>query len=293
MQGYWEITQQQLASSKAQLLLKDRNIEELEERHRAEIKVYKQKVKHLVYEYQSNLSRVEVDAEKHLDIAVQDHEQDLDSLKRQVRALKIELKEMELSHQELVKSMRLKQEQELVELRTDFDRRCKELYNKYANKTRLLREELELQRRNELHQLEERKNAQINSLLRSHEKSFSEIKNYYNDITVNNLALINSLKEQVEELKKKDERSERLVADISAENKRLKEPLDAALAECDQLRRQLKNYEKDKLALKNCKARLKVRYPVKMLEYHNIIICLIFYIACICDIFSRIFPKLI
>ena len=43
-------------------------------------------------------------------------------------------------------------------------------------------------------QVEERKNAQINTLMRNHEKAFSDIKNYYNDITLNNLALINTLK---------------------------------------------------------------------------------------------------
>ena len=39
--------------------------------------------------------------------------------------------------------------------------------------------------------------------MKNHEKAFSEIKHYYNDITLNNLALINSLKEQVEEMRKK------------------------------------------------------------------------------------------
>ena len=40
----------------------------------------------------------------------------------------------------------------------------------------------------------QRKNGQINALMKNHEKAFSDIKNYYNDITLNNLALINSLK---------------------------------------------------------------------------------------------------
>ena len=35
--------------------------------------------------------------------------------------------------------------------------------------------------------------------MRNHEKAFSDIKNYYNDITLNNLALINSLKVCVHE----------------------------------------------------------------------------------------------
>jgi Mg2+ and Co2+ transporter CorA len=46
----------------------------------------------------------------------------------------------------------------------------------------------------ELSEVEERKNKQIAELMKNHEKAFSEIKSYYNDITLNNLALISSLK---------------------------------------------------------------------------------------------------
>ena len=56
---------------------------------------------------------------------------------------------------------------------------------------------MELRRKTEIHEIEERKNQQINDLLRSHEKAFSDIKNYYNDITLNNLNLINTLKVSV------------------------------------------------------------------------------------------------
>ena len=59
---------------------------------------------------------------------------------------------------------------------------------------KVLREELELRRKTEIHEIEERKNGQINTLMKNHEKAFSDIKNYYNDITLNNLALINLLK---------------------------------------------------------------------------------------------------
>lgn len=46
----------------------------------------------------------------------------------------------------------------------------------------------------EMSEVEERKNTQINELTKSHELAFNEMKNYYNDITLNNLALISSLK---------------------------------------------------------------------------------------------------
>lgn len=58
-------------------------------------------------------------------------------------------------------------------------------------------------------------------------------------------------------MKRKEERLERQMADVQTENKRLTDPLQKARAELDDLRRQLANYEKDKLALNNSKTRLK------------------------------------
>ena len=58
--------------------------------------------------------------------------------------------------------------------------------------------------------VEERKNDQIEHIKRSHEKAFNEIKNYYNDITLNNLAMIATLKEEIKEKEQKIERSKNL-----------------------------------------------------------------------------------
>jgi len=74
---------------------------------------------------------------------------------------------------------------------------ARDLRHKYEEQLDALRDDLELQRKAEVHEIEERKNGQISALMRNHERAFGDIKNYYNDITLNNLALINSLKEQV------------------------------------------------------------------------------------------------
>ena len=50
-------------------------------------------------------------------------------------------------------------------------------------------------------------------------------------------------------MKKKEERLLKQMAEVSAENKRLVEPLQKAREEVEELRRQLANYEKDKTAL--------------------------------------------
>lgn len=47
---------------------------------------------------------------------------------------------------------------------------------------------------NDIHEIEERKNAHINELMKKHEKAFSEIKSYFNDITGSNMEKIKELK---------------------------------------------------------------------------------------------------
>ena len=103
---------------------------------------------------------------------------------------------MDLIHLKSSLSLRLAQgnDEEITNLRAVFEQRAVEIEQKYEKKMRGLRDEQDLRRKTELHGVEERKNSQINTLMRNHEKAFSDIKNYYNDITLNNLALINTLK---------------------------------------------------------------------------------------------------
>lgn len=112
--------------------------------------------------------------------------------------------------------------------------------------------------------------------MKKHEKAFTEIKCYYNDITQNNLDLIKTLKvlslwealfgiwcvlckllildlnpqEDVTDMKKKEAANEKLMYDIAQENKRLTEPLTRALKEVETLKKQLANYEKVELKRK-------------------------------------------
>lgn len=255
---FWEITKRQLEEKKAELRNKDREMEDAEERHQIEIKVYKQKVKHLLYEHQNNIAELKAESSVALKLAQDGHSNKEMDLRKDKRGLKVELKEQELSHEDVIKNLKKSHDEQITQLRQDFERQAREIEGKYEKKMRALRDELDLRRKTEIHEIEERKNGQINTLMKNHEKAFSDIKNYYNDITLNNLALINTLKEQVEEMKKKEERMEKKMAELMAENKRLTEPLQKAREEVEELRRQLANYEKDKETLRMTKARLKI-----------------------------------
>eukprot|EP00798_Chlamydomonas_sp_ICE-L_P022028 gene22029-29088_t len=61
--AFYEITKKELDDRKAELRNKDREGEEMEVRHQVEVKVYKQKVKHLLYEHQDNITTLKADGE--------------------------------------------------------------------------------------------------------------------------------------------------------------------------------------------------------------------------------------
>ncbi|KAB0405033.1 hypothetical protein E2I00_013566, partial [Balaenoptera physalus] len=191
---FWEITRRQLEEKKAELRNKDREMEEAEERHQVEIKVYKQKVKHLLYEHQNSLMEMKAEGTVVMKLAQKEHRVQEGTLCRDVRALKVGLKEQELASEVAVKNLRLKHAEEITKIRKDFERQVREIEAKYDKKVRMLRDELDLRRKTEIHEVEERKNGQISMLMQRHEEAFTDIRNYYNEITLNNLALINSLK---------------------------------------------------------------------------------------------------
>mmetsp|Transcript_21580 Transcript_21580/g.35747 ORF Transcript_21580/g.35747 Transcript_21580/m.35747 type:complete len:503 (-) Transcript_21580:103-1611(-) len=253
---FWEITKKELEDRKAELRNKDREMEEMEEMHQAEIKVYKQKVKHLLYEHNNNVTVLKSDAETAVKMLQDENRMKESELKGDKRTLKLDLKEKELSNEDVIKNLKLEHDKNTTKLRQEYERSARELQAKYDKKMKMLRDELELRRKNEIHEIEERKNTHINELMKKHEKAFAEIKNYYNDITHNNLDLIKSLKDEVAEMKKKEAEQDKMMFEIAQENKKLTEPLQAALKEVEQLRQELRNYDKDKMSLSNSKARL-------------------------------------
>jgi hypothetical protein len=220
------------------------------------IKVYQQKVKDLLHSHKQEGTRLKAAHEAAL-IAEQEQQRRREgALKRDKRALKLERKELDLSHQDALKALRSEHERELTMMRQQYELQARELHASHEARHRSLRSELELRRRTELHEVEERKNAHISSLLLQHERQYASMKQYYNDITHNNLDLIKALKEELAELTKRGAASEKLMWEIAQENKRLSEPLQTALREVGALRAQLGDYDRDRQSLSLAKGRV-------------------------------------
>ncbi|MCO5614785.1 hypothetical protein L7F22_069069 [Adiantum nelumboides] len=268
--SFLEIKKKELEQAKVELRVKDRNLEEMQEKHQDEIKVYNQKMKHLIYEQHNNIAAVKAEHEVALKLLrEQTAKREMELLSEQI-GLKEKIRELELAYEDTIKQVKLDHGKELTKMKQEYDVSEKELQTKTEKKIKCIRDDCELRRKQEVHEVEERKNTHINELMKKHEKAFTEIKCYYNDITQNNLDLIKTLKEDVTDMKKKEAANEKLMYDIAQENKRLTEPLTRALKEVETLKKQLANYEKDKLSLQQARAALAEHSKmVKNLEFEK------------------------
>lgn len=63
----------------------------------------------------------------------------------------------EVAHAEIIRALKVEQAKELTKLRQEFELQARELGVKYDKKMKMLRDDLELRRKQEIHEIEEHK----------------------------------------------------------------------------------------------------------------------------------------
>ena len=102
---FWIVERKNLEDTKAELRNKEREIQDLEEKQQVEIKIYKQRVKHLLFEHQHETAKNKAEAEIALKLSQDDHRAAESELKSDRRSVKLTLKEMELSHDDYIQTI--------------------------------------------------------------------------------------------------------------------------------------------------------------------------------------------
>merc|ERR1719265_2327773 len=234
--------------------------------------VHEQKVQNLEYEHKNSKRQViqegDMGIQKERDI----HTDNVVNMNREKRQIKDEFRELQFSHAEDIKMMRMQFAKGLDKLREVFEQNHKQLESQYEDQVEQLKVDLELKAKVEVHEIEERKNQHINELLFNHQEAFDEIKTYYNDITHDNLQLIRELKDEITGMREREKTNQKRMALLTQENKDLSEPLLKKQEEQRELEEKLKSYTKDKMALKNLKAhnkQLEERIQEAKQEYHG------------------------
>jgi len=256
VQQFYDLVHDEVRQLESEIRNAEANMEGMQHEHQEEIKAYLRKVVHLEYEHSNNIDA----AQQAGKLDREAEEAGFLSRKAELNHAKLTLKEdlrrEELAHENEVRGLKEVERKELQKLREEFQRNHRELEQKYQNRLNELTEDLELRRKMELHEIEERKNRHINDLIRNHDKAFAEMKAYYNAITADNLALIKTLNDDIDELKNSQYRNEQALLEMERKNELLAAPLTQAQNEVKELQAKLTNYAKDKSSLRHAKARL-------------------------------------
>ncbi|KXJ74277.1 hypothetical protein RP20_CCG013982 [Aedes albopictus] len=256
LRTFWEITRKQLEEAKAVIRNKERDVEVAQELADQDTKNVMQEMKHLQYEHQSHIGELKAEMMTQLKMAQEDHslqERELLNDKRDLRRL---LREKEENSELEVQQLKLKHSELLSQERAKFKEEIDAMTKLFEQRLQSYKEETEVRHEMELSEVEERKNGQISELIQTNENAYKEMKGYYNDITLNNLALINSMKEQMEELRIQSDKDLKNNSEVMAENRRLVEPLKQSQSELVELRKKLQYYDRDKATLNRVKTRL-------------------------------------
>jgi len=243
---------------KRQLKNLESRMEAVQKAHKDEIQIYLQKVTHVKYEHGHNMAMVDelhkqdigeeqlrFEAKREAEVGRKREEEDLLEDEQEASNKKIKMKQQDYKDQ-------------LDDIRKAHMEAQARLKSKYEQRLNTLLGELELRRRIETHELEERKNDHLNSLISNHDKAFEEMRSYYNRLTRDNLGLIKALQEELADLKVKQGQHEKTIEDYRERNKELETPKKEAETIVGELQEKLKCYQKDKASLKLSRQRIVV-----------------------------------
>ncbi|VDN11568.1 unnamed protein product [Dibothriocephalus latus] len=211
---FWQLTKRQCEEARAMLRKKERELEDAEERHQMEMRIYRQKVKHMLFEQNSKEADLKKETSITLNAMSDEMRIEVRALQNENYTLKAQLRYRQLESEEAIKMLKRQHETE-----------SEEMEQRHAKQAAMLREELETKRRSEIHATEERKNMHIKQLEVCHDKAFTGMKSYYNDVTLGNVNVIKTLRDNIEELRSNLIRTQKKLDASAAETEMHREKL--------------------------------------------------------------------
>uniref|UniRef100_A0A665TFP9 Dynein regulatory complex subunit 4 n=2 Tax=Echeneis naucrates TaxID=173247 RepID=A0A665TFP9_ECHNA len=258
IQAFWEICKRNLEETRTELRDRQKDRQEAEERHRVEITVYKQKLKHFLSEQHNAVSELKVDSVASTSLVQNQNTRSELGLQRTVQGLEADLREKRLQNEACIKELKLKQQVELMELTNDYDSRLREIEVKYHQMMEAKVEAEGKRRRAEVIELEDVMKSRVAALMEDHDRALRGAEEYYSAVQTKLLTEQSALKEEVVRLQQQQAQTDRDLLAAEQENQRLRECLQEAEQKLPELQRRLDDHEQAKAQAATNRAQLKV-----------------------------------
>jgi hypothetical protein len=123
-----------------------------------------------------------------------EHQEQEQILRLEQQRLKEEIRQLSLQQQLTVDKIKLEHSKKMSEMRKSLEHEARQLELKFQNQTEAQRNELEKRRRSDLQDVDTKDQQHLAVLKINHEQAIINLKNYFNDIILNNMTLITSMK---------------------------------------------------------------------------------------------------
>ncbi|XP_060923623.1 dynein regulatory complex subunit 4 [Limanda limanda] len=235
IQNFLENTKRELQEIKAEMNNLEKDTEEDERCHQVEIKVFNQKMKHLLCEHQNTISELRANALVSTEMRQKEQDTLEFELLKRMKAIKVEMEE--INDENLVKELELKHAEEMTEVKDKLEKQLRETETVYEGKTTFLLQELGNMRRSGISEKEHQWNSHIDVLVSDHNKALREASELVKDLQ-QALEGSDSFKK---EMKTKQKQEEKDLILVLRDNKRLAEHLSKAEEEIAEKKKKMKH----------------------------------------------------
>ena len=272
LQKMFEITHKEVHNVDLQCNIIGAEMDNMQSTHGNNIEMYVQKVKHLEYDHENTMNAVCLE----FNLLNEDqNNKEKENRKKQVylqQMLDSEIDKQQQQHEHEIRNVQTMNAKECTKIKEEFEEKYHRLQMQYDAKLKHIEHDLMIKMKLAMHEIEERKNLHINDLMDNHECAFNKMRQYYNDITKDNLDLIYALKQEIKDLNARIALYDHKYHCIMQENKKLNEPLHKAQLQVSKYEKKLVNFDKDCKILKNSQMRVShLNQSISSLRntYHN------------------------
>ncbi|KAH0786183.1 growth arrest-specific protein 8-like [Histomonas meleagridis] len=251
-----EVCMQKIKELRLQITAKEREAEEIEDQTRTEIQVYKQKVKHLMHTHRKDLDSINEDKNSTLEQQKNEHLDYLKRLETDAQRLNGEFTTLQGHHAMQQKQLKEEYDRFSQHIKDQYLQNLKDIQEENQKNIESLHEDYELQRINEIHEIQERKDYHIRGLMENHDAKFREMKDFYNKITQDHLSQISQYESELENIDNRYAEYEQRKKNYEKEIYELNKKLQEKKRENNLLHKALSTYETDKMSLANSRARI-------------------------------------
>ncbi|XP_008282496.1 growth arrest-specific protein 8-like [Stegastes partitus] len=251
-----EISKRELEEKEAKLRNRRRQKEEAKERHRVEIGVYEQKMKHVLLEHHNRTTEQKVEGVASSTLVQNRHWEAELELHKDFQGQQAELRKNKLHGEIFIKDLKLKHQVELMELNNECKHRIREMEVQFEQQMHSLIKAEEERRLVEVDKVDDQMKSRVAALLEKQDRAVQSMEMGHES---NQEEAQKEMKRKKEKMAKVQKRHEQL-SEAQQENQRLKEVLQEVEHKNHELKKQIQEHDE-------AVARWKVSRPqVKLME---------------------------